>query len=55
MSLPSKVLPKITDQIKQIKSLHIQHILRSTEEYLTPLSLRSIVDYILELEEKNGG
>jgi len=54
MSSRSNLLPKITDEIKKIKNSYVRTVLRSTEEYLTPLALRSIVEYIIELEGKDG-
>ncbi len=54
MSSQSRVLLPIGEKIKEIKNLDARRILRSTEEYLTPLSLRVIVDYIILLEGENG-
>ncbi|MCD6449013.1 MAG: hypothetical protein J7L34_00715 [Thermotogaceae bacterium] len=54
MSSQSRTLPHIGEKFREMKNLDVKRILRSTEEYLTPLSLRVIVDYILLLEEENG-
>ncbi len=54
MSSQSRALPHIGEKLKEMKNLDVKRILRSTEEYLTPLALRVIVDYIIELEDRNG-
>lgn len=45
-------MPKLNDVIKEIKNDAVRNSLKSASKYLTDLSIRNIVDYIRELEEK---
>ena len=47
-------LPKLVDRIDKIKDSAVRNALNAGRKYLTDLAIRNIVDYILELEDKNG-
>lgn len=54
MSLPSKKLPDLSSRISLISDKFCKTSLRAASKYLTDLALRHIVEYILELEGKDG-
>ena len=45
---------KIEDLLKKIENDHVRNILKSTNQYLTPLALRTMVEYIIKLEDRDG-
>ena len=47
-------MEKIENLLKKIRNDHVRNILKSTNQYLTPLALRTIVEYIIKLEGGNG-
>ena len=48
-------LPKLSEIIDEIKDDAVKSSLKAASKYLTDLSIRNIVDYIRELEDRNGG
>ena len=56
--MPRK-MEKISDRIKEVKNEHVRSVLKDIDilmkEHLTPLAIRTIVEYIIELESKTGG
>ena len=52
--MPADRLDKIGERINKISEKSVKSPLRAAEKYLTPLALRTIVEYIIELEAKNG-
>lgn len=51
-------LPKLNEVIKEINNDAVRNSLKAASKYLTDLSIRTIVDYIKQLEDskeiKNG-
>lgn len=51
--MPRKLL-NLDDAIDEIKNDTVKNALKAANKYLTDLAIRNIVDYIRDLEEKNG-
>jgi hypothetical protein len=49
-----KTLPKLNETINEIKNDAVKNSLKAASNHLTDLSIRNIVDYIRDLEEKNA-
>ncbi len=52
--MPAERLEKLSVRISVVKDKFTKTSLRAAEKYLTDLALRHIVEYIIELEGKNG-
>ncbi len=51
--MPRKLL-KLDDAIGEIKNKAVKSSLKAASKHLTDLAIRNIVDYIRDLEERNG-
>ena len=52
--MPKRLL-KLNDAIDELKDAAVKNALKSASKYLTDLSIRNIVDYIITLERESGG
>ena len=48
-----KILLKLNEEIDKIKNDAVKNSIKAASKYLTDLSIRNIVDYIVSLEKKS--